>query len=399
MAYRYLSAVATIALLTACNAADGSAADGGAAPAPAATRAVSDTRAVAKPTRLANAPFDVQPVAKLDEPWALAFLPDGRVLVTEKKGALRLVDPQSGRVGTIAGAPQVDYGGQGGFGDVAPHPQFAANGLVYLSYAEAGPGDTRGAAVLRAKLTLDGNGGGKLDAASVIWRQEPKVSGRGHYAHRLLFGPDGKLWISSGDRQKFTPAQDMAANLGKVLRLNDDGTPAADNPFAKDGGVAAQIWSLGHRNPLGVAFDGEQRLWDVEMGPAGGDELNLVERGANYGYPVVSNGDHYDGRAIPDHPTRPEFAAPKLWWTPVISPSSMLFYSGSQFPDWRGDALITGLTAGAIVRVEIDGTNAREAERYELGRRMRGIAQSPSGELWAIEDGADGRLLRLMPKR
>lgn len=395
MSYRHLGTVAALALCTACNAADG----GAAQTTGAAANPANATRAVARPVPLASAPFTVAAVATLDEPWAIAFLPDGRVLVTEKKGALRLVDPASGRVGTISGTPKVDYGGQGGLGDVALHPQFAQNGLVYLSYAEAGPNDTRGAAVARAKLVLDANGGGALEGLTVIWRQQPKVTGRGHYGHRLLFGADGHLWISSGERQKFTPAQDMQANLGKILRLNDDGTVPADNPFAKDAGVAAQVWSLGHRNPLGIAFDADGRLWNVEMGPAGGDELNLVERGANYGYPEVSNGDHYDGRTIPDHPTRPEFAAPKLWWTPVISPSSLVIYTGSAFPNWRGDALISGLSSGAIVRVEFDGTNAREAERYEMGKRMRGIRQSPTGELWAIEDGAGGRLLRLVPKQ
>lgn len=399
MTYRFLGAVATIALVTACNAADGSSADRNTSTGSDPANPASATRAVAKPVPLAQAPFTVQAVAKFDEPWAIAFLPDGRVLVTEKRGALRLVDPKTGRTGTIAGVPKVDYGGQGGLGDVAVHPQFAANGLVYLSYAEAGPNDGRGAAVARGKLTLDANGGGRIDGATVIWRQDPKVTGRGHYGHRLLFGPDGHLWISSGDRQKFTPAQDRKANLGRIVRLKDDGSVPADNPFAKDGGVTAQTWSLGHRNPLGIAFDAEQRLWVAEMGPAGGDELNLVERGANYGYPVVSNGDHYDGRVIPDHPTRPEFVAPKLWWTPVISPSSLVIYSGTEFPDWRGDALIGGLSAGAIVHVEFDGVAARETARYELGRRMRGVAQSPAGELWAIEDGGDGRLLRLLPKR
>jgi glucose/arabinose dehydrogenase len=387
-----LSAVGAMCVCAACGAASG-----GAPPDAVADAAVA-TRALARPVSLADAPFTPVPVATFDEPWALAFLPDGRLLVTEKKGVLRLVEPASGRVDAIGGLPPVDYGGQGGLGDVALHPRFASNGLVYLSYAEAGGDDTRGAAVARARLVLDARGGGTLADRTVIWRQQPKVGGRGHYGHRLLFGPDGRLWISSGERQKFTPAQDLDASLGKILRLDADGHALTDNPFAAAGGVAAQVWALGHRNPLGIAFDAADRLWVVEMGPAGGDELNLVERGANYGYPIVSNGDHYDGRAIPDHPTHPEFAAPALWWTPVISPSSLVIYSGTAFPDWRGDALISGLSSGAIVRVRFDGTKAREAERYEMGRRMRGLRQSPSGELWAIEDGAGGRLLRLVPR-
>src|SRR5690606_174187 len=256
--------------------------------------------------------------------------------------------------------------------------------LVYLSYAEAGEGDTAGAAVARATLVLDEAGGGSLQDLEVIWRQVPKVTGRGHYAHRIVFH-DGKLWISSGDRQKFDPAQDMASNLGKVLRLEEDGSVPGDNPFADQGGVAAQVWSLGHRNPLGLAFDANGQPWDIEMGPKGGDELNRVERGANYGYPVVSNGDHYDGRPIPDHDTRPEFKAPAISWTPVISPSSLVFYSGELFPSFQGNAFAGGLSSQSLVRIA-------------MGARIRGVRQGPDGALWVIEDGKDGRLLRLTPK-
>jgi glucose/arabinose dehydrogenase len=285
--------------------------------------------------------------------------------------------------------PEVAFGGQGGFGDVVLHPDFAENELVYLSYAEAGEGGTRGAAVARATLMLQGDGGELIDL-EVIWRQVPKVDGGGHYGHRIAFH-DGFLWISSGERQKFDPAQDMQANLGKILRLNYDGSVPTDNPFANRGGVTAEIWSLGHRNPLGLAFDSAGRLWNVEMGPQGGDELNLVERGANYGYPIVSNGDHYDGRPIPDHPTRPEFNAPAVFWNPVISPSSLLFYSGSEFPQWRGDAFIGGLSSQSIVRIDFEGANAREAERFAMGMRIRAIEQGPDGAIWVLEDGRDGR--------
>ena len=230
----------------------------------------------------------------------------------------------------------------------------------------------------------------------MIWRQTPKVDGRGHYGHRIAFGPDGFLYISSGERQKFTPAQDMQPNLGKIVRLNDDGSVPADNPFADRGGVTAQIWSLGHRNPLGLAFDAQGRLWNVEMGPQGGDELNLVQRGANYGYPIVSNGNHYGGADIPDHDTRPDLAAPAVFWNPVISPSSLLFYSGSEFPDWQGDAFIGGLSSTSIVRIELGaGGTAREAARYRMPQRMRAVEQGPDGAIWALEDGRGGRLLRL----
>jgi glucose/arabinose dehydrogenase len=191
----------------------------------------------------------------------------------------------------------------------------------------------------------------------------------------------------------------MASNLGKVLRLNDDGTPAAGNPFAAQDGTTAQIWSLGHRNVLGLAFDADGRLWEVEMGPRGGDELNLIERGANYGYPIVSNGDHYDGRPIPDHDTHPEFVAPRLSWTPVISPSSLVIYSGDDFPAWRGNALISGLSSQSLVRVALDGDSAREVARYDMGERVREVVQGPDGGLWLLEDGSGGRLLKLQARR
>jgi glucose/arabinose dehydrogenase len=347
-----------------------------------------------------NAPFTSTPVAQFKEPWAMTFLPDGRLLVTEKKGALK-VYAIGGKAADVSGVPSVAYGGQGGLGDVVLDPKFAENGLVYLSYAEAGDGGTRGAAVARAKLTLDANGGGALSDVQVIWRQMPKVSGSGHYGHRLAFGPDGCLYVSSGERQKFDPAQDMKANLGKILRLNSDGSTPRDNPFADQSGVTAQIWTLGHRNPLGIAFDAQKQLWNVEMGPQGGDELNRVVRGANYGYPIVSNGDHYDGRKIPDHNTRPEFNAPAVWWTPVISPSDFIFYSGDEFPAWRGNALISGLTSQALIRVEFDGEKAREVARYNMGARIREVEQGPDGAIWLLEDGeggAGGRLLKLTAK-
>lgn len=354
------------------------------------------------PAAIARAqwPFTATEVARFDEPWAMAFLPDGTLLVSEKRGTLRRLDPRNGRVGKVSGVPAVDYGGQGGFGDVLPHPDFARNGWVYLSYAEAGEGDTRGAAVARARLVTDAQGGGALSELKVIWRQVPKVSGRGHYGHRLAFGPDGKLWITSSERQKFDPAQDMATNLGKIVRLNDDGSVPADNPFARQGGVAAQVWSLGHRNALGIAFDAQGRLWEHEMGPKGGDELNLIQRGANYGYPVVSNGDHYDGTPIPDHDTRPDFAAPKVSWTPVISPAGFIIYSGKVFPKWRGNGLIGGLSSQSLVRVAFDGEQAHEVERYDMGQRIREVEQGPDGHIWLLEDGKDagaGRLLRLTP--
>ena len=340
--------------------------------------------------------FEAQPVASFDEPWAMAFLPDGRLLVTEKPGRLLVVTQSGEKSAPVSGVPEVDYGGQGGLGDVALHPDFADNGIIYLSYAEAGDGNTRGAAVIRARLTLD-NDGGSLSDIEVIWRQVPKVSGRGHYGHRLLFSGDGYLYISSGERQKFDPAQDMQSNLGKIVRLHDDGSIPNDNPFFAKGGVTAEIWSLGHRNPLGIAFDAKGQLWITEMGPRGGDELNLVIRGENYGYPIVSNGRHYSGKDIPDHDTRPDFQAPKEWWTPVISPAGFMIYSGELFPDWQGDGFAPGLSSKSLVRIEFDGEKAREAQRFDMGKRMRAVVEGPHGAIWMLEDKRGGRLLKLMP--
>lgn len=336
--------------------------------------------------------FRVSTVAKFREPWAMAFAPDGRLLITEKPGTLKLLTIDTEQAIDVAGVPTVEYGGQGGLGEVVVHPDFARNGFLYLSYAEPGERGTAGAAVARGRLVL-GEGSAALEDVTVIWRQTPKVEGRGHYGHRIAFGPDRFLYISSGERQKFTPAQDLETNLGKIVRLNDDGTVPADNPFVDRGGIAAQIWSLGHRNPLGLAFDEQGQLWNSEMGPAGGDELNRVERGANYGYPEVSNGDHYDGTPIPDHDTRPEFAAPVLWWSPVISPANLMFYSGSEFPQWRGNAFVGSLSTGSLVRIEFAGTAAREADRFRMRDEIRAVVQGPEGAIWLL--GSSGRLLKL----
>lgn len=360
----------------------------------ASTNAKDSTNSALHDGSVDKLPFAIRPVTSFEEPWAMAFLPDGRLLVTEKKGRIKLFDPKTRISTAISGIPAVAYGGQGGLGDIVLHPQFGKNQLIYFSYAETGE-DGKGAVVARARLILDAQGGGQLSGLQTVWRQTPKVSGNGHYGHRIAFDKQGMLWISSGERQKFDPAQDMNSNLGKIIRLHDDGSIPADNPFASKGGTTAQIWSLGHRNPLGIAFDGAGQLWDIEMGPKGGDELNLIERGKNYGYPIVSNGDHYSGIPIPDHHTRPEFAAPVISWTPVISPSSLMFYSSDYFSHWKGSAFAGGLSSEALIRIRFKGNTAREAERFPMGERIRAVAQGPDGTLWLLQDGKNAQLLQL----
>ncbi|MEE4450293.1 PQQ-dependent sugar dehydrogenase [Novosphingobium resinovorum] len=352
-----------------------------------------------------DTPFKVETLAQFDEPWAMAFDEGtGTLFVTEKKGTIRLRTPD-GRIGEVTGVPKVDYGGQGGLGDFIFAPNQTGKTLdrraVYLSWAEAGGGDTHGAAVGKADLVCDAPTRCALQNLKVIWRQTPKVSGRGHYSHRLRFSPDGKyLFVASGERQKFTPAQDLGTNLGKVIRLLPDGTPAPGNPWADKPAPTNQLWSYGHRNILGLAFDAQGRLWDLEHGPAGGDELNLVKPGANYGWPLVSDGDHYDGRKIARHSTRPDLAGPAISWNPVIAPGDFIFYSGDLFPAWKGQAIITGLVATGLVRVSIDGETAREEARYPMDNRIREIRQAPDGSIWLLEDGEgsdSGHLLRLSP--
>ena len=349
-------------------------------------------------------PFEALAVADMDEPWAMTFLPDGRLLITEKAGTLRLVTQDGDVSAPIGGTPEVDYGGQGGLGDVVLAPDFEDSGTVYLTFAEAGEGDTRGAAMGRGRLNLDEM---TIEGFETIWRQNPKVPGRGHYGHRIAFSPDGQyLFLTSGERQKFDPAQDLTMNLGGVLRLNPDGTPAEGNPWASEGSPADERWTMGNRNPLGLAFAPDGTLWEHEMGPKGGDEFQMVEEGKNYGYPIVSNGDHYDGEIIPDHDTRPgEFRDPDESWNPVISPAGMIFYTGDLFPDWRDDALIGGLSSQSLIVAtrdcEAKGREVCEEIRYDMGARIREVEQGPDGTVWVLEDGtkgSGGRLLHLVPR-
>jgi aldose sugar dehydrogenase len=383
-----------------------------------ATMLVMAAAAVSFARQAKDAPnVQIDRLATLEFPWGLALLPDGRVLVTEKPGRLRIW--AEGKLSSsVEGIPPVAWRGapneQGGLLDVAADPDFANNGYIYLSFAEhvpttnpqTDPGDPRfgkamdtsdtrlmGGAVMRAKLA-----GTKLTDAQIIWRQEPQTVGRGHFGHRLVFGRDGTLFITSGERMRFDPAQSLSSNLGKVVRINRDGTTPKDNPFVSQSNARGDIWSYGHRNMLAAAIHPESgQLWVVEMGPLGGDELNLIERGANYGWPVVSDGDNYDNSQIPDHRTRPEFKAPVRTWTPVIAPSGALFYTGSLFP-WRGQLIVGGLVSKGLVRLTLDGTTVKSEERTDLQRRVRDVLQLTDGSLLVISDDKAGELLRLTPR-
>lgn len=338
-------------------------------------------------------PFTTSEVATFSSPWAMDFLPgSGRArtnmaLVTEKGGNLWLVDVASGKRQQVRGVPAAKVAGQGGLGDVVAHPGFAANQRVYLSYVEAGKGGTSGAVVGYGRL-IQGQGQPRLDGFKVIWRQEPKVTGDGHFAHRIAFAPDGTIYLSSGDRQKMQPAQDRNGDLGKVIHMTDEGQR-----------IGGRFVTMGHRNVLGLAFAPDGRLWAAEMGPQGGDELNLIVPGKNYGWPEVSYGSHYDDEPIPDDHASRGFEEPKLWWNPSISPGALLIYSGDLFPEWKGDGLIGALSGQALLRVDIEGDRARKADRWDMNTRIRAVDQGPDGAVYLLEDGPGGRLMRLQPAR
>ncbi|WP_333954804.1 PQQ-dependent sugar dehydrogenase [Psychrobacter sp. S4(2024)] len=369
-----------------------------------AETSVADVASTDKPA------FTTKAVATFDEPWAMTALPKVdnkplRLLVTQKTGELFIVNTATGAKTAVVGIPKVAYGGQGGLGDIILAPDFATSSYVYISYVEAGKeidSNKFGAKVIKAKLSGLDTDKPSLREIAPIWQQMPKVDGQGHYSHRLLFSPDGQyLYISSGERQEKTPAQDMTVNLGKIIRLNTDGSMPMDNPFVSNNDIAAQFWSIGHRNVLGMAFDSKGQLWAHEMGPRGGDEFNLIEKGKNYGWPIVSNGRNYSGVDIPDHSTRPELEAPKITWTPVISPSSISMYSTgthADFPAWQGNALISGLSSKALIVVSFDENNgATERYRYDMGERIRSVLVV-DGQVWALEDGNDGDLVQLLPQ-
>nr|WP_244471070.1 PQQ-dependent sugar dehydrogenase [Microvirga massiliensis] len=331
----------------------------------------------------------------LEHPWAIAFLPDGRMLVTERPGRLRVVTKDGKLSAPLTGVPKVFAQGQGGLLDVVLAPDFASSRLVYLTFAEPGEGGTAGTAVARGQLNEATTG---LEDLKVIFRQEPKERGPNHFGSRLVFARDGKLFVTLGERFKFDPAQDLSNHLGKVVRINPDGSVPQDNPFVGRQGAKREIWSYGHRNMEAAGLHPETgALWIAEMGPQGGDELNRVEAGKNYGWPLVSWGNHYDGRDIPDPPTRPDLAGSVHQWTPVISPSGMTVYTGDLFTGWRGSLLIGGLSAAAVVRVMLDGDKVVGEDRIGLNARVRDVGQGPDGAVYAITDEDNGRLLRLTP--
>ena len=374
-------------------------------------------------------PFVVTKVASFDLPWRIAFLPDGRMLVTEKVGRVDLVTPQGTKT-EIAGVPPSYVNGQSGMLGVFLSPHYATDHQVYLTYVA--PGDYGGSLTLgRGRLVLDGKQP-RLEKFKVLWRQMPSGKG-GQAGAQIAFSPDSKyLFLTVGDRQRFAPAQDLNRPEGKILRLTLDGKPAPGNPWAGKVGARtiplidpaadtekaktapvvstytfsgpnltpAETWATGFRTPYGLAFAPDGRLWEAEHGPRGGDELNLIKRGKNYGWPLVSYGDNYNGVPIPRPDTRPDLAEPVLYWVPVIAPGNLMFYKGRMFPQWNGSALLSGLSTKSIVRITFDGTGgATAANRWSVGKRVRDIEEAPDGSLWMLEDASPGGLFRLTPKK
>ncbi|HEX7152632.1 MAG TPA: PQQ-dependent sugar dehydrogenase [Thermoanaerobaculia bacterium] len=358
------------------------------------------TAAPKSPTPRSSAlPGRVVDFAKgLEHPWGLAFLPDGRLLVTERPGRLRIVDKTGRLSAPLSGVPRVAASGQGGLLDVALDPQFARNSTVYLSYAEPGDGGNS-TAVASARLT---NGG--LQDVKVIYRQQPKVSGSGHYGSRIVFRRDGTMFITQGDRMRYSEqAQDLASGLGKIVRINTDGSIPRDNPFAGRDGARPEIWSYGHRNVQSAVLHPETgQLWTVEHGARGGDELNHPEAGKNYGWPVISYGVEYSGRQIGQGLTHKEgMEQPVYYWDPVIAPSGMIVYTGNAFPQWKGSIFVGSLQPGALVRLVLQNGRVTREERFlgDLGERIRDVEQGPEGAIYVITDSPSGRILRIEPAR
>jgi glucose/arabinose dehydrogenase len=339
---------------------------------------------------------DVQTITKgLEHPWSLAFLLDKRMLVTERPGRLRVVGPD-GRVSEpLTGVPQVYASGQGGLLDVALSPAFDKDRLVYLSFAESGEGGA-GTAVARGRLGERG-----LENTQVIWRQQPKVGGSNHWGSRIVFRPDGTLFVTLGERFNHSErAQDLSATLGKVVRINPDGSAPRDNPFVNRAGARPEIWSYGHRNVQAAALHPETgQLWTVEHGARGGDELNQPEAGKNYGWPVISYGTHYSFLKIGEGTAKPGMEQPVYYWDPVIAPSGMVFYTGDLFVGWKNNILIGSLTPGLLVRLVMKDGKVAQEERYlgDLRERIRDVRQASDGSLYLLTDAGNGQILRVTP--
>lgn len=337
----------------------------------------------------------------LDHPWGLAFLPDGRGLVTERKGQLRLIGTDFNLSAPLDGIPAVDARGQGGLLDVAVDPDFTSNRHIYLSYSEPGPEGTNSTAVARAMLSADLR---RLEDVAVIFRQQPKLPSTAHFGSRIVFDRSGNLFITLGDRSAAefrTQAQDLNSHLGKVVRIRPDGSVPPDNPFVKRSGALPEIWSYGHRNMQGAAlnpYSGD--LWANEHGPRGGDEINIPRPGQNYGWPVVSHGVNYNGTPIgTGRKSAPGMIDPVFQWTPVIGASGMMFYTGDAFPEWRGSLFNGGLAARALVRLDLDGDKVLREERLfgSLSRRIRAVVQGPDGLIYMLTDESPGEVLRIRP--
>jgi glucose/arabinose dehydrogenase len=377
----------------------------------------------------ATVPFNMVQVTTLNLPWRIAFLPDGRMLITEKVGGMVLVTPEGAKT-PVANVPASLYRGQGGMLGVFLSPHYAKDHSVYLTYSEPGEGGSS-LALAKAELKL-GQDSASLEGLKVIWRDGERGAG-GQFGAQIAFSPDGKyLYLTVGDRQRMTPAQDPNQPLGKILRLTLDGKPAKGNPMAGKTGTPtvpvieppanteaaktapvvktytfpggknltqSETWSSGHRTPYGLAFAPDGRLWEVEHGPRGGDELNLIEPGKNYGWPLVSYATNYDGVPIPSPDTRPDLTKPVIYWTPIIAPGNLIFYNGAMFPQWKGSALVSALAGKALLRITFDGQGgAKPAERWDVGHRIRDVEVGPDGALWMLEDSKTGGLFRVTPK-
>lgn len=344
-------------------------------------------------------PLTVQTVAqKLVHPWGLAFLPDGRMLVTERPGRLRLVTPQGQVSKPLQGVPEVWASGQGGLLDVAADKDVASNHTIYLCYAER---DGNGGRTAVARASLDAGQAPRLSDVKVIFHQQGPLSSGNHYGCRIAQGTDGNLFVTLGEHYAHRDqAQSLSNHLGKIVRIAPDGSVPDGNPFAGRDGAEPELWSLGHRNPQGLAFNpADGKLWEVEHGPRGGDEVNIIRKGENYGWPVIGYGIDYNGAKIHEATAKPGMQQPAKYWVPSISPSGMAFYTGKLFPTWTGSLFVGALSGQMLVRLSLDGDKITGEERLlqTLDERIRDVRQGPDGALWLLTDSDTGRLLRVVP--